>query len=265
MLKEIYVSVGDKLIFSDNGCETQTAVFGVFSSPSADRVKTELKNLPGTPDSGKICVVTASGSSFYMDKNGECVENSYEVGPIYATNLQSAFSSMFGKIKRDLTLESCLLYELDRDYSDSKPEDIIDSSLVRDLFKTIAGANGKLSDEITGRDYIAELTEFDESHKVFKDKLNSSELRTVAEYIMKIAEKNMLESAAQGAKVTCDIGADEKLKNDLAKTFTTKEIAMLEKWASGGEVSDELRDKALALAPKFKVKVSLFAKLFGKK
>ncbi len=264
MSLELYVSIKEKQVYTDNGYETRNAVTGFFTSPSEGLEKITPVCLENTPDSGKICVVTASGNSFYMDKNGECVENAYEVGPIYARNLQSAFSALFGKIKRDLTLESCLLYEIDHDYSDTEPEDILSAKLTSELFKEISSANGKLSDDLKMRDYIAELTEFDEENPAFKAKLSSKELKNTAAHIMQIAESNAAE-AANGKKAVCDPGADEALKMKLARTFTTRELSQLDTWSNGGEAPNELVEKALSTAPKFKIKTSFFEKLFGKK
>lgn len=264
MSTKLYVSESEREVYTEVGYEKQRCVDGFFTTPGEGRKEVDPACLPGSPDSGRICVVTASGSSFYMNDNGECVENSYMVGPVYAKNVQSALVSLFGKVKRELTLESCKLYEVDKDYSETEPEDIFAEKLISELFKKVAAGNGKLDEESMSRDYVAELTEFDEQNPAYTTKLNSNELKAVADYLMKTAEKNALESAPKNAKLVSDPGAYEVLRTKLAQTFTTAEIKKLEPMARGESVPAELESKALALAPKFKAKVSFFAKLFGK-
>ncbi len=264
MSTKLYVSESEHEVYTEIGYEKQRRVDGFFTAPGEGRTEVDPVCLPGSPDSGRICVVTASGSSFYMNDKGVCVENSYMVGPVCAKNVQSALVSLFGKVKRDLTLESCLLYEIDKDYSETEPEDIFAEKLIGELFKKVAAGNGRLDAESMSRDYVAELTEFDEQNPAYTTKLNSKELKSVADYLMKTAEKTALESAPKNAKVASDPGAYEALKTKLAQTFTTAEIKKLEPMTRGEEVPAGLGSKALALAPKFKAKVSFFAKLFGK-
>lgn len=264
MSQVLFVSESEREVYTEIGFEKQRRIDGFFTDPGEGRREIEPGCLPGSPDSGRICVVTASGSSFYMNENGECIENSYMVGPICAKNLQSAFSALFGKVKRELTLESCALYDIDRDYSESEPEDIFSAKLVGELFKKVANCNGKLDGESIARDYIAELTEFDEQNPAFTTKLNSKELKAVADYLMKTAEKSALQAAPKGAKLINDPGAFESLKIKLAQTFTSSELKQLEPLTRGEDAPSELASKALALAPKLKTKVSLFEKLFGK-
>ena len=264
MSTKLFISESEREVYTETGYEKQNFIDGFFTSPGDGLKEVDPICLPGSPDSGRICVVTASGSSFYMNEKGECVENSYMVGPVFAKNVQSAFISLFGKVKRELTLESCKLYDIDKDYSEIEPEDIFAEKLIGELFKKVAGANGKLDAESMSRDYVAELTEFDEQNPAFTTKLNSKELKSVADYLMKTAEANALKSAPAKSKLSTDPGAYEGLRTKLAQTFTNRELSSLEPIVRGEEVPPELLSKALSLAPKFKAKVSLFARLFGK-
>ena len=261
MSEKLYMVKSSRNVYTETGYETRECVDGFFTSPSENSVGVDPVCLPGSPDSGRVIVVEATGCSFYMNENGECVENRYEVAPVIAKNLQSAFCSLFGRVKRELTLESCKIYEIGKDYSSDEPEDIFTAKLTGELFKKVSAANGKLDPESMSRDYIAELTEFDEQNPAFTTKLNSKELKSVADHLMKTAEENAAKDAKPGAKLVFDPGTYEILREKLAKTFTTRELKLLE---APDSAPDELKSKALALAPKAKAKVSFLAKLFGK-
>lgn len=263
----MFIVESDIQVYTENGYENSRAVTGIYSDGSSGGREFEPLMLDGSPDCGSICVVTAAGSSYYMNENGELIENSYEVGPVCGRNLQSALLGLWGRdgVKRELTLESCRIYEIGKDYSDELPEDILHEKVVEELFRKLLDSNGRLDDSEIARDYIAELTEFDEQNPTFTKKLNSPELKAVAQYLIGISEKSAIENAPEGAKLVSDPSAYETLKSKLAKTFTTREIKILEGWTRGETVDQALSSKALALAPKFSAKVSFFAKLFGKK
>lgn len=260
-MSELYMLETEREVYTDTGSERRKVIDGFFTKELEGTVKISPKLLDGSPDSGRVIVAYASGSSFYLGEGGECIENHYYVGPIAARNMQSAFAAMFGKIKRELTLESCKIYELDRDYSETEPEDIYCEKLTSELFRKMSESNGKLDDELLSRDYIAELTEFDEQNPAFTSKLNSKELKSVAHDMLARAEAEAMANAPEGAKLAADPGAEESLKEKLAKNLTMRELRLV----ASGEASEELLAKAGSFMPKFKVKTSFFARLFGKK
>lgn len=251
----------EREVYTETGYEKRRVIDGFFSEMREGAIEVEPRLLEGSPDSGRIVAAYASGSSFYLGEGGECIENHYDVGPIIARNMQSAFSAMFGMVKRQLTLESCRLYELDRDYSETEPEEVFDEKLTSELFRKMSEANGKLDDGSLARDYIAELVEFDEEKPAFKSKLGSKELNTVASEMLSRAQKDLLAQAPEGARAVSDPGAEETLKSRLAKNLTMREIKLM----ADNEASEELWTKANAFMPKIKLKTSFFARLFGKK
>ena len=124
MSEKLFMVRTERQVYTETGYETRSVIDGFFTTPAENSVEVTPILLSGSPDSGRVVVVCASGYSFFMNENGECVENRYEVEPVIAKNLQSAFCKLFGRVKRELTLESCKLYEIGKDYSSEEPEDI---------------------------------------------------------------------------------------------------------------------------------------------